>query len=254
MTLKSEKVYYKKILIKTVFLFMPNEPTKTPEHVAMILDGNRRWAQEKGLSSIKGHYQGKQAASEVAEGLFKRGVKTVSLYVFSSENWNRKKEEVDYLMKLLRETIDKEIKKLSEKQCRVVVSGRIKELPGDLPDKCRELMEKSKDYTKGVLNFCLNYGGRGELVDAFQGMLAEGVAPEEVSEEKISQYLYNYPEIKDPDVIVRTSGEQRLSGFQLWRSAYSELIFLDKYWPDMGVQDVDHIISEYSRRQRRFGG
>lgn len=230
-----------------------NQSIQTPEHVAIILDGNRRWAREKGLSSIKGHYQGKQAANQVAEGLLKKGVKIVSLYVFSSENWNRKKEEVDYLMKLLRETIDNEIKRLSDKQCRVVISGRIRELPGDLPDKCRELMEKSKDYTKGVINFCLNYGGRGELVDAFHKMLAEGVAPEEVSEDKISQYLYNPDSIQDPDVIVRTSGEKRLSGFQLWRSAYSELIFLDKYWPEMKTSDADHIISEYSRRQRRFG-
>ncbi|HMB66164.1 MAG TPA: polyprenyl diphosphate synthase [Patescibacteria group bacterium] len=231
-----------------------NQSIQTPEHVAIILDGNRRWARERGLSSIKGHYQGKQAANQVAEGLLKKGVKIVSLYVFSSENWNRKKEEVDYLMKLLRETIDNEIKKLSEKQCRVVISGRIRELPGDLPDKCRELMEKSRDYTKGVINFCLNYGGRKELVDAFQGMLADNVSPEEVSEDKIAQYLYNPENIKDPDVIVRTSGEKRLSGFQLWRSAYSELIFLDKYWPEMESGDADNIISEYSRRQRRFGG
>lgn len=227
---------------------------KVPEHVAMILDGNRRWAKERGLPSVKGHYQGKEAANRITEALFEKGVKIVSLYVFSSENWNRKKEEVDYLMKLLRETITRETKKLPEKKCRVLVSGRIEDLPGDLPEKCRELMEKSKDYTKGVINFCLNYGGRKELVDAFQRMTAEGVSPEEVTEESISQYIYNSEEIKDPDVIVRTSGERRLSGFQLWRSAYSELIFLEKYWPAVDREDADHIISEYSRRQRRFGG
>ncbi len=231
-----------------------DKSSKVPEHVAIILDGNRRWAKEKGMSSVKGHYKGKEVASDITEKFFDRGVKVVSLYVFSSENWNRKKEEVNYLMDLLKKTIEKEIKRLPEKQCRVLVSGRLKELPGDLPEKCRQLMEESKDYTKGVVNFCLNYGGRKELVDAFKKMINDEVSPEEVSERTVSQYLYNADEIKDPDVIVRTSGERRLSGFQLWRSAYSELIFLEKYWPDFSEDDVDYVISEYKRRQRRFGG
>ncbi len=226
---------------------------KLPEHVAIILDGNRRWAKEKNLPSIEGHYKGKEAARKVTESFFNRGVKIVSLYIFSSENWNRRQEEVKYLMDLLNKTIDTEISKLPEKQCRVLVSGRFEELPGQLPEKCRELMEKSKDYTKGIINFCLNYGGRKEIADAIRSMMASGLKEEEVSEEKVSQYVYNSQELKDPEVIIRTSGEKRLSGFQLWRSAYSELIFLDKYWPDFDHEDVDYVIAEYSRRQRRFG-
>lgn len=224
-----------------------------PSHVAMILDGNRRWAKNKGISSLKGHYQGKEAAQTATESFFDRGVDIVSLYAFSSENWNRKKEEVDYLMKLLRETIEEEMDKIPQKQCKILVSGRWWEFPGDIPDKCRELMEKSKDHTRGTVNFCLNYGGRLELVDAYKGMIRDGVSPEEVEEETINKYLYNGGDVPDPEVIVRTSGEKRLSGYQLWRSAYSEFIFLEKYWPEFAEEDADYIISEYSRRKRRFG-
>jgi len=241
----------------TVYYLLPpmtqSNSYNIPRHVALILDGNRRWAKENGVSSLKGHYRGRETARKAAEAFFDRGVEAVSLYAFSSENWNRKKEEVDYLMKLLRTTIEEEMDKISQKKYRILVSGRWQELPGKLPDKCRELMEKSKEYTRGTINFCLNYGGRQEIVDAVRGMLRDGFSKEQITEEELSEYLYNSEEIPEPDVIARTSGEKRLSGYQLWRSAYSEFIFLDKYWPDFGEEDVDYIISEYSRRKRRFG-
>lgn len=230
------------------------EKTKIPNHVGMILDGNRRWAKENGKTNIEGHYYGKKKAGKAVEWFFDRGVNIVSLYVFSNENWNRAQEEIDYLMKLLREMLDEKIKNAEKENYKVLISGRIDELPGDLADKCRELIEKTKNKDKGIVNFCLNYGGRGEIVDAFKKMLDKGVSEEDINEDLISQNLYNHEEIADPDIIIRTSGEKRISGFQLWRSAYSEFLFLDKYWPEISEEDADLVIEEFSKRKRRFGG
>lgn len=233
---------------------MENDQNKKqiPKHVALILDGNRRWAVEHGLTKLEGHKKGEEKVRESPEWFFNRGVEVVTVFAFSTENWKRKKEEVDYLMELLKDAVDQKLEEAIEKGFRIVISGRYEELPDKLSDRCEKAITETKDNEKGILNICLNYGGRTEIVDAVKKMLAEKEDEEDINEESISARLY-HPELGDPDVIVRTSGEQRLSGFQLWESAYSELIFLDKYWPDFSEEDAEYIIEEFAGRKRRYG-
>jgi undecaprenyl diphosphate synthase len=233
---------------------MENENNKIPNHVGLILDGNRRWARERHLPDFEGHRRGMEKMRQVPGWFFARGIKVLSVYVFSTENWKRKQEEVNYLMKIFRDTIETEFQAISENDYRVVVSGRIDELPGDLPEAIMKLESSTTGKNKGILNICLNYGGRAEIVDAVKKMIRNSIAEEQVHEGIISKYLYNGNLFCDPDVIVRTSGEKRLSGFMLWRSAYSELVFLKKYWPEFEESDIDFILREYAERQRRFGG
>jgi len=228
------------------------EEIKIPNHVAIIMDGNRRWAKERNLPTFEGHFRGYRKLGSSVDWFFKRGVKIISFFGFSTENWNRSQEEVNYLMKLIHDVIDKEINEAVAKNYRVLVSGRIEELPGDLPEACRTLVDKTKTGAKGILNLCLNYGGRPEIIDAVRKMIRNGITEDQVHEGMIKKNLYN--DLPDPDIIIRTSGEQRLSGFLLWQSAYSELFFMQKYWPDFEETDADIIINEYSGRQRRFGG
>jgi undecaprenyl diphosphate synthase len=223
-----------------------------PTHVGIIPDGNRRWAEERNLSNYEGHERGYEKLKQSVDWFFSRGVNIVSVYTFSTENWNRAREEVNYLMKLLRKAIDDETERAIEKNFRIIISGRIDELPGDLPEACVEAMNKTKKGSGGILNLCLNYGGRAEIVDAVKKMIKNKISIEQVHEGMIRKYLYN-GQLPDPDVIVRTSGEKRLSGFQLWQAAYSELVFLNKYWPDFEAADVDMVLEEFARRKRRFG-
>jgi len=224
-----------------------------PDHVALILDGNRRWAEERNLSGSEGHFAGYQTMRQAPGWFFSRGVEVVSLFVFSTENWNRSPEEVNYLMKLLRQAVDEEKKTALEKGVRILVSGRLEELPGDLPDACRELMDATRGGKEGALNLCLNYGGRAEIEDAIKAIIKAGIQPDQVTEELIRKYLY-HGELPDPDIIVRTSGEMRTSGFLLWESHYAELFFLNKFWPDFEERDAKRILEEYEKRNRRFGG
>ncbi len=223
-----------------------------PRHVGIIMDGNRRWAKERNLPTLEGHQKGYQKMKQAPSWFFERGVEVVSVFAFSSDNWKRSREEVNYLMKLIKTVFTEEFEDFNKKGHKVVVSGRIDELPGDLADVCREIETKTKDNQKGILNICLNYGGRVEIVDAIKKMIKNKVDIEQVHEGLIKKYFY-HGDLPDLDIIVRTSGEQRLSGFMLWQSAYSELIFLKKYWPDFEEQDVASILSEYSGRIRRFG-
>lgn len=222
-----------------------------PNHVAIIMDGNRRWALERNLPTMEGHAKGYNKMRDSAEWFFSRGVKIVSYFAFSTENWKRTEEEVGYLMKLLQYAVDNEARRSVEKGYRIIVSGRIEELPGDLPESCQDIMDTTKSGKNGILNICVNYGGRAEIIDAVRKMVKNGLSGEQVHEGMVRKYLYN--DLPDPDIIVRTSGEQRLSGFLLWQSAYSELYFMDEYWPDFEESDADKIIIEYSHRSRRFG-
>lgn len=227
--------------------------TNIPAHVGIIMDGNRRWAQERNLPSLEGHLIGYEKMRKAPEWFFSRGVKIFSVFAFSTENWKRSQEEVNYLMKLLKKAVDEEVEDVHKKGHKILFSGKIDELPGDLPESCQEAMNKTKGNTKGILNICLNYGGRVEIVDAIKKMIKNKVEVEQVHEGMIRKYLYN-GDLPDPDIIVRTSGEERLSGFQLWQSAYSELFFMEKYWPEFEESDADLILSEYASRKRRFGG
>jgi len=233
---------------------MQNKEQKNlPAHVGIIMDGNRRWAKERNLPTFEGHLRGYEKLKASAEWFFARGVKTLSFFAFSTENWQRSREEVNYLMKLIKKALEKNLEEFNQKGYRLLVSGRIDELPGNLPEICQAAMDKTKINTKGVLNICLNYGGRAEIVDAIKKIIKNNIKEEQIHEGMIKKYLYGN-EIDDPDIIFRTSGEQRLSGFLLWRSAYSELLFINKYWPDFEQADVDFILEEYGKRQRRFGG
>ncbi len=233
---------------------MNNKNTKKiPEHVAIIMDGNRRWAKERNLKTIEGHYAGYKKMKDLPEWFFKKGVKIVSVFAFSTENWNRSKIEVNYLMKLLKKTLQNNLEEFSNKGYKILISGRINELPGDLPEVCNNAIDKTKFNSNGILNICINYGGRAEIVDAIKKIIKNKIDISQVHEGIIKKYLYNN-DLKDPDIIVRTSGEQRLSGFQLWQSSYSELLFLQKYWPDFEKNDADFILEEYDKRKRRFGG
>jgi undecaprenyl diphosphate synthase len=224
-----------------------------PAHIGIIMDGNRRWAQERNLPTFEGHLVGYEKMRKSPEWFFSRGVKIFSIFAFSTENWKRSQEEVNYLMKLLKKAIDEEVEEVNKKGHKILISGKIDELPGDLPESCQEAMNKTKNNTKGILNICLNYGGREEILDAIRKMIKNKVEVEQVHEGMIKKYLYN-GDLPDPDMIVRTSGEQRLSGFELWQSAYSELFFMEKYWPEFEESDADLIIEEYASRKRRFGG
>ncbi len=231
---------------------MENNKKNIPTHVGVIPDGNRRWSMERNLSNLEGHEKGYEKLRRSVDWFFSRGVSVVSIYVFSTENWNREKDEINYLMKLLRKAIKEETNRAIEKNFRIIFSGRVEELPGDLPEACIEAVSKTKGGTGGTLNLCLNYGGRTEIVDAVRKMIKNKIEPKQVHEGMIRKYLYN-GNLPDPDIIVRTSGENRISGFQLWEGAYSELMFLNKYWPDFEESDVDLIIEEFSNRKRRFG-
>lgn len=223
------------------------------KHVALIMDGNRRWARERNLPTLEGHLKGYEKMKKMPEWFFNRGVETVSVYAFSTENWSRSSEEVNYLMKLAVTALQNDLEEFHAKGYCLSISGRIDELPGDLPEICLNAVDRTKNNTKGNLNICLNYGGRAEIVDAVKKMVKNGVDIEQVHEGMIRKCLYN-GDISDPDMVVRTSGEQRLSGFMLWQCSYSELMFIKKNWPDFEERDAELIIEEYENRQRRFGG
>lgn len=224
-----------------------------PTHLGFIVDGNRRWAKEHGLPTLEGHRRGYELLKELALEAIERGVKYVSGYIFSTENWSRTQEEVSYLMNLALRYAERDLDDIIAKGVRIRVLGTNKGLSKKLIETLRRCEEKSAHCTKGTLALCFNYGGQVEIAHACEQIVREGVPADQITPERIREYLYQ-PDIPDVDMIVRTSGEQRLSNFMLWRSAYSELMFLEKRWPDLTVKDLDMILHEYGRRNRRYGG
>jgi undecaprenyl diphosphate synthase len=231
---------------------MQEETQAVPSHIGFILDGNRRWARERGLSDYKGHAAGYKALTTVIETCFARGTDYISVYAFSNENWKRDKREVAHIMKLVLHAIMTDLGRLVDQQVRVRFLGRRDGLEGTLLTGLQKAERLTQQFTGRTLLVCFNYGGQQEIVDAVRQCMADGLTAQEITEQAIAERLYA-PDAPAPDLIVRTSGEQRLSNFMLWRSAYSELLFLEKLWPDMTAEDVDEIIKEYNRRQRRFG-
>ena len=224
-----------------------------PTHIGYILDGNRRWAKKHGLPTYEGHLAGYNALHEVIEATSDAGVKYISLYTFSTQNWTRAAEEVKGIMSLIRRLFKSDIKRLAKSDYRVVVLGSREGVPADIAKYIDEAEERSKNGTKATLAICFNYGGQEEIVRAAQRLIEQGVAVNEVTLESFAEAL-DQPSVPPCDLIVRTSGEQRLSDFMLWRSAYSEFIFLDKLWPEMTKEDVASILETYDARERRFGG
>lgn len=226
--------------------------TGVPKHLGLILDGNRRWAKAQGIPQLEGHRKGYENIKTIAKAAINRGVETVSAYVFSTENWQRSQEEVSYLMRLLEWVVKNEIKELDKENIRVRFIGAQHPLSVRMLKAIRAAEEKTQNNSRGTVAFCLNYGGHQEIVDATKRMIADGIDAAQVSVERIGRYLYA-PEIPPVDLIIRTSGEQRLSNFMLWRAAYSELLFVDKHWPAFTEDDLDTALAEYAHRQRRFG-
>ena len=231
---------------------MPNT-ADLPTHLGFILDGNRRWAKSKGLPPLEGHRKGYKNFEKIAEAAIERGVRYVSAYVFSTENWNRSKEEVSYLMDLLYRVATTEVDRVHEKNIRVRFLGSETRLSEKIVKAIRSAEEKTKGNTKGTIAFCLNYGGQLELAEAMQSMVRSGIAADDITPDKIAEHLYA-PDMPPVDLIVRTSGEQRLSNFMLWRAAYSELLFVPEHWPAFTEESLDAALAEYAKRQRRFGG
>ena len=226
--------------------------TSTPKHLGLILDGNRRWAKAQGLPTLEGHRKGYENLKTIALAAYDRGVSIVSAYVFSTENWNRSQEEVTYLMKLLIWVARHEVNELHKRNVRLRVLGSRNRLSAQVLKAIDEAELKTAKNSGGTLCLCLNYGGQQEIVDGVNKLLSQKVE-KEITADLFEQYLYA-ADVPSVDLIIRTSGEQRLSNFMLWRAAYSELLFVDKHWPDFNEDDLDLALKEYAGRTRRFGG
>ena len=224
-----------------------------PKHIGYIVDGNRRWARKHGLPTYEGHLAGYNAIKDVLLETLHQGVNYASAYIFSTENWKRSKEEVGYLMNLLLKILESDLPIFMKHNVRLRVIGTREGLSEVIVKAIDRAEAATAELDGGELLLCLNYGGQLEITDAVKQIVQSGVSAEDITSELIAENLYA-PEVPPCDLIVRTSGEKRLSNFMLWRAAYSELIFLDKNWPDMTKDDVSAILKEYSLRQRRFGG
>jgi undecaprenyl diphosphate synthase len=221
--------------------------------VAIIMDGNGRWAVEHGVSVAEGHRAGSRALRPVVESAIDLGIESLAVYAFSTENWSRSADEVAALMEIFGETIDRELEDLAAQGVRCRFLGRRERAPDWLRAKMDELEAATADKTKLQLWIAFDYGGRAELVDAARRLLESGIDPDDVDDEALSSRLYE-PEMPDPDLVIRTSGEQRISNFLLWQSAYAEYLFTDTLWPDFGPEELRGAIEEYALRRRRFGG
>jgi undecaprenyl diphosphate synthase len=227
-------------------------PDRIPEHVAIIMDGNGRWARERGLPRLAGHRAGVENLRRVIQAATEFGIKYLTIYAFSTENWERPRSEVRGLLNILEEVIDRELQELHRNGVQLRHIGRLEGLKPELQEKVRQAIELTRGNTGLVLNVAWNYGGRDEIIQAIRRMLADGLKPEQVDEQLVSRYLYT-SECPDPDLIIRTSGELRLSNFLIWQGAYSEWWFPQVYWPDFDAEALREALWDYAQRERRFG-
>lgn len=218
-----------------------------------MMDGNRRWAEARGLSVADGHREGTRALRRTVEAAIDRGVASLAVYGFSTENWTRPADEVATLMEILGETIDRELPDLAEQGVRTRFLGRRDRVPGDLPGRMAELERATAEREVLQLWIAFDYGGRAEIVEAARRLIEDGLSADAVDEQAVAARLYA-PDLPDPDLVIRASGEKRLSNFMLWQSAYAELVFTDTLWPDFGAADLAAALDEFAQRQRRFGG
>jgi len=216
------------------------------------MDGNRRWAAARGLPPIAGHVQGVEAIRPVVRMAPDRGIEVLSLYVFSQENWRRSDEEVAGLFGLIDDAVRRHTDELIEEGIRVRVIGRLHEAPPEIQRSIGEAQERTRGGTRMALNIAFNYSGRSEIVDAARALVVAGLAPESIDEAAVAERMYTAGQ-PDPDLIIRTGGEQRTSNFLLWQGAYAELVFISTLWPDFGATDLDEAIAEFAARQRRYG-
>jgi undecaprenyl diphosphate synthase len=230
---------------------------KLPQHIAVIMDGNGRWAREKGRPRIFGHRAGIESVRDIVKACSQIGIEYLTLYTFSRENWKRPKTEVSSLMKMLRDLLRKEVRELDENDVRIAAIGRISDLPDFVQAELSRAIEKTRDNKGLTLVLALSYGGRAEIADAASKIAKEAyehrLEPEKIDEELFAQYLYA-PDIPEPDLLIRTSGELRVSNFLLWEIAYSEIWVTDLLWPDFRRSELFKAIADYQKRERRFGG
>lgn len=252
MTVK-KRVQARKVLQKNLALKMGHHnPPSIPLHLGIILDGNRRWAKNQNLPSLEGHRRGLDNIRQIARQAFDRGVKIITVFAFSTENWQRDPKEVAYLLRLFRLFIGRESRALFKKGISLKFFGRLRDFDADIRASIKGAEKTTEPGQRGRLNVCLSYGGRDEIVRAVQKIVRDKIPSSKISEATINDRL-DSAGLPDPDLIIRTSGEQRLSGFLTWQSVYSEIYFTKKHWPDFRAQDLDAAFSDYARRQRRFG-
>ena len=234
-----------------------SEKNNVPQHIAIIMDGNGRWAKKRGLPRTAGHAAGGETFRRIANYCRTLGVKYLTVYAFSTENWKRSEEEVAGIMRLLGKYLQEALQDMEKNHVCFRFFGDLSRLTPELRKLCLDAEQRSAQYHEVQVNFCLNYGGRDEIVHAarsFARDVAEGKhTPDELTEDLLSSYLYS-ADVPDPELIIRPSGEMRTSNFLLWQSAYSEYVFMNVLWPDFGPEDLDAAIEEYQRRNRRFGG
>lgn len=231
----------------------PHPPADVPHHVAVIMDGNGRWAAERGMRPTDGHRAGTENIRAAIEAFAERGVRCLTLFAFSTENWKRPRPEVRGLMRILSSTIDREVKPLHDAGVKLRYIGRLDALDARLRRKIDDAITLTRHNDRMTVCVAFNYGSRAELVDAVRRIVADGVHPDAITERMLSDYLYTR-ELPDPDLIIRTGGDQRVSNFLLWQAAYAEYVFSDTYWPDFCEQDVDIALAAYAQRTRNFGG
>lgn len=233
---------------------MNNTKSNPPlTHLAIIMDGNGRWAKKRGLPRYEGHRQGTKVAKKIVEECRKLNIRYLTLYTFSKENWKRPKDEVNFLFKLLVDFLNREYKSLVEQSIKLNILGDYTKLPFSARKAIEFTLKKTKECNKMVLNLALNYSGRDEIILAIKKILKQGIDPDSLDEESFKDFLYTRGQ-PDPDLIIRTSGEIRLSNYLLYQSAYSELYFTPVLWPDFTEQDLHKALDDFSKRQRRFGG
>jgi undecaprenyl diphosphate synthase len=230
----------------------PAPPAEVPAHVAIIMDGNGRWAQKRGLPRLVGHRKGTDNLRRIIEASVEFGVKYLTIYAFSTENWGRPLEEVQGLMRILEDVIDRELAELDKQGVQIRHIGRLDQLDPRLQQKVLNALEQTENNRRLVLNVAFNYGGRDEIVYAIQHIIADGIRPEDVTSELVSRYLFTAG-VPDPDLIIRTSGELRVSNFLIWQAAYSEWYVTETYWPDFGKEEYRKALESFGQRDRRFG-
>ena len=230
------------------------DPDEIPRHIAVVMDGNGRWAQERGLRRTEGHIKGEDALFECIEGALELGIEWVTVYAFSTENWRRPKEEVKFIVNFNRDTLRKRRDELHERNVRIRSMGRRNwRMPKGLLRVIDDSVDLTRDNTRMTFTIAFNYGGRAEIVDAVQELVRSGVKADKIDERMISRHMYD-PEMPDPDLVIRTSGESRISNFLVWQVAYSEFLFLDSLWPDFTRESVYDAVREFQSRTRRYGG
>lgn len=232
--------------------YMETQTTQPISHLGIIMDGNRRWAKEHNLPSIVGHKKGVETLENVGDWCIERGIKYLTVWAFSTENWERPKEEVSYLMKLMKEVAISKVSVFMKKGVRLNILGRLAELPKDTQEAIKRAVEKTKENTRVIMNVAINYGGRNEIIDAIKQIVSQKINPEAITEQLVGSFMYAAG-IPEPDLVIRTGGAERTSGFLLWETPYSEWFFSKKKWPEFSSDELDRAIEDFRGRKRNFG-